>query len=1393
MLLPSTVVLAEQSIDRVPTHVRVVMDDNYPPLVMRKDDGDLEGYLADAWKLWEKKTGIPVELIAQDWHLAQRTMARGEADVIDTIFVTEVRKQTLDFSAPYESVPVAIYTQADITGIVDVAALEGFVVGVKTGDACIDKLKDKGISTLQAYPGYTDLLHAALANHVQVFCMDELPANYLMLREDVRQHFKKAFVIDKGEFHRAVRKGNTKLLALVEQGFALFSDKELQALHNKWMGQELSNPLYRYFINAVIVSVVIILLLFGITLFLRKLVKQRTAALLASKSHLQATLDAVPDLLFELDINGRYLEIHAPRTDLLAAPTDELLGRTVMDILSPDAAKICLSAIRKAGTEGYASGQQIEVKLADGLHWFELSVSRKEAAYQAQPTYVVLSRDITTRKLAELKVERLSKLYAALSQCNEAIIRCENEVELFPQICRDAVTFGELSIAWIGMLDQEQQTIRSVASYGENTELVKDIDISIDVNEPTNSNLISLSIHKDQPVWSQDYQGDSRTIVNKDYDVVFGWQAAAVLPLHRNAEVVGAFILYADELNAFDEEAKNLLVKMAMNISYALDGFALRVERKQLLIREQKAHAKADNARITLLEVINRVSDGFVALDKNWHYTFVNDNAAEILGRSSDQLIGKHIWTEFPDGVGQKFYHAYQKAMTEQEPCYLEEYYPPYDRWFENYIYPSPQGLTIYFHDVTKRKKAELELVKSEEKFRTIIESSPVALAVNDKALNITLLNQKFIDTFGYTLTDIPSLDEWWSLAYPDPAYRQRVNQEWQVAIEKSQREGAEFQPLEYKVACKDGSIRDIRFSMSRMGSSNLVIFYDITERKQREETLSMLSMAVEQTSNAILITDIDANIEYTNQAFTDVTGYSLNEVVGKNPRILNSGKNSPEIYQEMWMKLGRGEEWRGELININKDGIEYVDMTLISPVRDALGEITNYLAINENITEKKQAEARIKQLAYFDQLTGLPNREQLTNRFNYTLSLAERSGDTFTLMFLDLDHFKNINDTLGHSVGDQILMEVANRLKRILREEDTLCRMGGDEFILLLPDTNEDGAREVVTKVINIVSQPSKLKQQELTSTVSVGIAIYPDDGQNFETLSKNADAAMYRVKKASRNGYRFFTKEMQAHSARILQVTNALRYALERNELSLHYQPQITSEGDRIIGVEALLRWQHPVMGFVSPAEFIHIAEESGQMIQIGEWVLRTAVNQLKKWLEDELPPIVVAVNLSAVQFRHPNLPDLVKRIIDEARLPPEYLELELTEAVTMDDPQSAIDIMNTLHDLGVRMSIDDFGTGYSSLSYLKKFKVYKLKIDQSFIRDITEDPDDKAIVAAIISLAKSLGMQTIAEGVETVNQLACLHSQGCDEIQGYYYSKPLPANELEAFVTSFDKLLK
>ena len=532
------------------------------------------------------------------------------------------------------------------------------------------------------------------------------------------------------------------------------------------------------------------------------------------------------------------------------------------------------------------------------------------------------------------------------------------------------------------------------------------------------------------------------------------------------------------------------------------------------------------------------------------------------------------------------------------------------------------------------------------------------------------------------------------------------------------------------------------------------------------------------------MITDLDANIVYANEAFTRQTGYAVHEVIGKNPKMFGSGKTPRKTYEELWSQLARGEAWRGELINRHKDGQECIESVMISPVRDPEGRITSYLEIKEDITEKKRTEERIQHLAHFDQLTGLPNRSLLQDHFKYALSLAHRSGEHLAVMFLDLDHFKNVNDTLGHTLGDQLLMAVAKRLKSAVREEDTVSRLGGDEFIFILPGTDENGAAQVAEKLLGVFAESFSIGHHELLATPSIGIAIYPQDGQDMEILSKNADAAMYRAKQAGRNTFRFFTQEMQAHSARTLQLSNALRHALANGQLQLHFQPQVSMQDGRIVGAEALVRWQHPELGMVSPAEFIPIAEASGQIIQIGEWVLRSAVNQMKAWMDEGLPPMVIAVNLSAVQFRHANLPDLVSAVLDEAGLSPGQLELELTEAVAMDDPLAAIAVMDKLHQRGVRMSIDDFGTGYSSLSYLKRFKVYKLKIDQSFVRDLTEDPEDQAIVAAIINLAESLGLHTIAEGVETEGQIDFLQTHGCEEIQGYYISKPLAANELRDY---------
>jgi diguanylate cyclase (GGDEF)-like protein/PAS domain S-box-containing protein len=474
------------------------------------------------------------------------------------------------------------------------------------------------------------------------------------------------------------------------------------------------------------------------------------------------------------------------------------------------------------------------------------------------------------------------------------------------------------------------------------------------------------------------------------------------------------------------------------------------------------------------------------------------------------------------------------------------------------------------------------------------------------------------------------------------------------------------------------------------------------------------------------------------------------------------------------------------ELLMTTAKGNQKWVRTIGTPVIEN-GKVVRLRGSMQEITAQKSAEEKVQWLSNFDLLTGLPNRTLLNDRVQNAINIASRTNVPLALLSLDLDHFKNINDTLGHDVGDALLIKVASRIHSVMRDGDTLSRQGGDEFIVLLPGTDAEGAVHVAEKLFSVVSQPYRINQHELIITPSIGIALYPIDGKDFQTLFQSADAAMYRAKRDGRNCYRFFASEIQNLYARNFELENALRHALERNELELYYQPQIAVHSERLIGAEALLRWHHPTLGSISPAEFIPIAEYSGQIITIGEWVLRRALQQLKEWIEGGMEPFLMAVNLSAIQFRHPDFVSLVLSILEELQISPDYLELELTESIAMENPLEAIEIMNRLHDHGIRMSIDDFGTGYSSLNYLKKFHVYKLKIDQSFVQDIGENPEDKTIVNTIINMAHNLNMKTIAEGVETLEQLQFLRENGCDEIQGYYYSKPIPAMEFEDFVRS------
>jgi diguanylate cyclase (GGDEF)-like protein/PAS domain S-box-containing protein len=558
----------------------------------------------------------------------------------------------------------------------------------------------------------------------------------------------------------------------------------------------------------------------------------------------------------------------------------------------------------------------------------------------------------------------------------------------------------------------------------------------------------------------------------------------------------------------------------------------------------------------------------------------------------------------------------------------------------------------------------------------------------------------------------------------------------------------------------------------------------DITKRKSVEDKLHLAAAVFEQAREGFVIADRDGRVVTVNQAFCEISGYDLDELQGQRTAALGFGIGRRDIRRQVRAALQASGHWQGEVRTSRKDGSLYTCWAAITQQRDAQGAVTHYIGILNDITEFREVERNLVRLAHVDTLTDLPNRSLLADRVGQLTSVSRRDHRPFALMFMDLDQFKNINDTLGHSIGDALLSEVARRLQGSLRDLDTVARLGGDEFAVLLPGADAAGAELVAGKLLERLAEPCMVQGHELSMTMSIGIATYPSDGDDYEILSRNADTAMYRAKHEGKATWRFFAAGMQQRSARQLQLESALRRALERNELLLHYQPQLDGNGEHLVGVEALLRWKHPEFGMVSPAEFIPLAETSGQIVAIGEWVLRTAVAQLKSWMDAGVPPMVVAVNLSAVQFRHAGLPDVVTRALSDAGLSAQYLELELTESVTA-NPSAAIAMMDALHGLGVRLSLDDFGTGYSSLSYLKRFPLHTLKIDQSFVRDIDTDPDDRAIVQAIIQMARALDLKTIAEGVETDAQHQFLRREGCDMMQGYRFCRPMDAAALEMWI--------
>ncbi|MDD5177266.1 MAG: EAL domain-containing protein [Sterolibacterium sp.] len=668
------------------------------------------------------------------------------------------------------------------------------------------------------------------------------------------------------------------------------------------------------------------------------------------------------------------------------------------------------------------------------------------------------------------------------------------------------------------------------------------------------------------------------------------------------------------------------------------------------------------------------------------------------------------------------------------------------------------------------------------------VEQSPVSIIITDPKGNIQYVNPKFEQLTGYTSAEavgqnprILSSGELPTEGYREMWVTLTAGNTWQGVFHNRRKDGTPFWEKASISPIFDKQGKLIHF---------VAVKEDITERRRAEAELRIAAIAFE-SQEGMAVTDTRQVILRVNHAFTEITGYSAAEAVGQTPKLLSSGRHDRTFYADMWEGIRRTGSWQGEIWNRRKNGEVYPEWLTITAVKADDGAVSHYVSTLTDITLRKAAADEIELLAFYDPLTKLPNRRLLLDRLQQALAASARSKRQGALLFIDLDNFKLINDTLGHDQGDLLLQQVAQRLASCVREEDTVARLGGDEFVVMLLDLNENleeagSQTEVVgQKILQNLNYPYALKDQEYHCTPSIGITLFRSPHKTVDELLKRADLAMYQAKAAGRNTLRFFDPEMQASVTARTALESDLRLALRERQFELYYQAQMIGLG-QLTGAEALLRWRHPLRGLVSPLEFIPLAEETGLILPLGQWVLETACAQLADWaLRPGTNHLTVAVNVSARQFRQADFVDQVVEVIERSGADPQRLKLELTESLLLDDVEDIIAKMTALKARGVGFSLDDFGTGYSSLSYLKRLPLDQLKIDQSFVRDVFTDPNDAAIARTIVALAQGMGLSVIAEGVETEEQRDFLAGQGCHACQGYLFSRPLPLAAFEKFL--------
>jgi diguanylate cyclase (GGDEF)-like protein/PAS domain S-box-containing protein len=794
-----------------------------------------------------------------------------------------------------------------------------------------------------------------------------------------------------------------------------------------------------------------------------------------------------------------------------------------------------------------------------------------------------------------------------------------------------------------------------------------------------------------------------------------------------------------------------------------------------------------------LLGTLEAMADAFYTLDRQWRFTYLNEAAERLLRRSRHDLLGKVLWDAYPDLVGTHFGAQYEAAMERRQPIAFEEYYAPLQAWKDVRIYPTEEGLATYTTEITERKRLQEMEREAAERFMMVAKVTSDIIWDWDVPHDRLWWNEGVQSVFGYSADAFNGgINDWASRIAPED--RERVVSGVYAAMNG----GRKTWGAEYRFLREDGAYVTVRdqgvFRRNAEGATLNVIgsMLDITaqkqaeaERREAEAHNRLLASLLDKAHDAISVSGIDLRITYWNQGAERLFGWSAAEVIGKTKgELLMLGKEDLERAYQQGLHKG---EWRGEVAKRRKDGRRVTVESHLTLVRGDDGEPQSVLEIETDITQRKQDEHAILSLAFFDPLTRLPNRRLLLDRLRHAVAATKRDGHGGALLFIDLDNFKALNDTLGHDKGDRLLQQVARRLEaRVPRASDTVARHGGDEFVIVLEDLSTDQeeaaaqAELVAEKLLDAFNEPFQLDGHQHHSSPSIGVALFDKDIKDIDELLKRADLAMYQAKGAGRNTIRFFDLHMQTVVNARVELEADLRRSLHTHRCTLNYPRQTDSSG-HTVGAEALLRWQRPSSQQVSPSVFIPLAEETGLILPLGQWVLEAACRQLVSWdSQPKTAHLTMAVNVSARQFRQPAFVDQVLQVIERTGADPRRIKLELTESLLVANIDNTIETMHALKEKGIGFALDDFGTGYSSLAYLKRLPLDQLKIDQSFVRDVLTDPNDAAIARTILGLGHTLGLEVIAEGVETADQRNFLAMHGCRAFQGYLFGRPVTAEQ-------------